>query len=95
MRSKGIYIPIIKINAWKSVSNAKIDLIDYNKITTLFNIEDLKEILNDKSELLMNFLYTNINETGTDKKLTLKMIMIDIIQTEKTLQQNIELFEKK
>lgn len=70
-------------------------MIDYNKITTLFNIEDLKEILNDKSELLMNFLYTNIDETGTDKKLTLKMIMIDIIQTEKTLQQNIELFEKK
>ncbi|MGV0923846.1 hypothetical protein [Empedobacter tilapiae] len=94
MRSKGIYIPRIKISAWKSVSNTKIDLIDYNKITTLSDIEELKQTLNNKSDFLMSFLYSNINETDKNKKQTLKMILLDIIQTERTLQQNIELMEK-
>ncbi|MGJ1431552.1 hypothetical protein ACR79M_08245 [Sphingobacterium spiritivorum] len=95
MKSKGIYMPQIKINAWKSVSSAKIDLIDYNKITSLSNIEELKGTLNNKTEFLMNFLYSNLNNTDKDKKQTLKMLLLDILQTEKTLQKSIELFEKK
>lgn len=47
-KSKGIYIPQIKINAWKSVSSNKIDLIEYEKITTLSNIEEMKDLLNKK-----------------------------------------------
>ena len=95
LKSKGIYIPQIKINAWKSVSSTKIDLVDYNQITTLSNIQELKELLNNKSELLGTFLYANINETEKNQKQTLKMILMDIIQIEKSIQQNIELFEKK
>ncbi|SMC80172.1 hypothetical protein [Moheibacter sediminis] len=95
MISKGIYIPQIKMSAWKSVSNNKIDLIDYQKITSLTNIEELKEILDDKSKFLMSFLYSNIHDTDKNTKQTLKMIIMDIMQTEKTLQQSIELFEEK
>lgn len=79
----------------KSVSSTKIDLVDYNQITTLSNIQELKELLNNKSELLGTFLYANINETEKNQKQTLKMILMDIIQIEKSIQQNIELFEKK
>lgn len=95
LKSKGIYIPQIKINAWKSVSSTKIDLVDYNQISTLSNIQELKELLNNKSELLGTFLYANINETEKNQKQTLKMFLMDIIQIEKSIQQNIELFEKK
>ncbi|MGJ1264442.1 hypothetical protein [Sphingobacterium spiritivorum] len=95
MRSKGIYIPKVKINAWKSVSNTKIDLIDYKKIATLSNIEELKQTLNDKSDFLMGFLYSNINQTDKNTKQTFKMIIMDIIQTEKTIQDHIEVFEKE
>lgn len=94
-KSKGIYIPQIKMNAWKSVSNTKIDLIDYEKITSLTNIEELKEILDDKSKFLMSFLYSNIHDTEKSTKQTLKMILLDIMQTEKSLQQSIEQFEEK
>lgn len=95
MKSKGIYIPQIKINAWRSVSNTKIDLIDYEKVTTLSNIEALKETLNNKSEFLTSFIYSNINERDKNIKQTLKMILLDIVQTEKMMQQNIAVFEKK
>lgn len=94
-KSKGIYIPQIKINAWKSISSSKIDLIDYQKITKLSYIEEQKETLSNKSDYLMSFLYNNLNETNKNKKQTLKMILMDIIQTEKTIQKAIDSFEKK
>lgn len=89
----GINIPQIKSNAWKSVSNAKIDLIDYEKITSLSNIENEKELLNKKSDFLMSFLYSNIYEKDKNVKQTLKMIIMDILQTEKTMLKRIEHFE--
>jgi hypothetical protein len=95
MKSKGIYIPQIKLNAWKSVSGSKIDLIDYKKITELSYIEEQKQALTNKSNFLMNFLYNNINEADKNKKQTLKMILMDIVQTEESIQKAIELFQKK
>ena len=95
MKSKGIYIPQIKLNAWKSVSGSKIDLIDYKKITELSYIEEQKQALTNKSDFLMNFLYNNINEADKNKKQTLKMILMDIVQTEESIQKAIELFQKK
>jgi len=95
MKSKGIYIPQIKLNAWKSVSSSKIDLIDYKKIAELSYIEEQKQTLSNKSDFLMRFLYNNVNEVDKNKKQTLKMILMDIVQTEKTMQKAIELFQKK
>lgn len=94
MKSKGIYIPQVKINAWKSISNSKIDLVDYKKIALLSNLEELKLTLYNKTDFLMNFLYSNINATDYKTKQTLKMILLDIVNNEKMLQRNIELFEK-
>ncbi|EEI92433.1 hypothetical protein HMPREF0765_2048 [Sphingobacterium spiritivorum ATCC 33300] len=43
----------------------------------------------------MGFLYSNINQTDKNTKQTFKMIIMDIIQTEKTIQDHIEVFEKE
>ncbi|WP_282628666.1 hypothetical protein [Empedobacter sedimenti] len=94
MNSKGIFMPQIKLNAWKSVSNTKIDLIEYKKINALSNIEDLKTILNNKVDFLMSFLYNNINATDRNTKQTFKMILQDILQTEITLQKYIDSYQK-
>lgn len=94
MRSKGINYPQIKTNAWKSVANGKIDLVDYKKVTSLSDIEEHKETLTKKTDFLMNFLYTNIDKTDASTKQTLKIILLDIIQTEKTIERSIEQFEK-
>jgi len=74
---------------------SKIDLIDYKKITELSYIEEQKQALTNKSDFLMNFLYNNINEADKNKKQTLKMILMDIVQTEESIQKAIELFQKK
>lgn len=93
-KCKGIYIPQVKINAWKAVANTKIDLVDYKKITSLSNLEELKQILSKKTDFVMNFLYTNINTTDQGVKHTFKIIVLDIIQTENSMLQNIEAFKE-
>jgi hypothetical protein len=95
MDSKGIYIPQVKINGWKAISSTKIDLMDYNRVNTLSNIAELKEMINNKSEFLMTYLYSNINSTDENTKQTFKMILLDIMQTENTMLQLIEYFEKE
>lgn len=94
MKSDGIRIPQIKINAWKTVSNTKIDLIDYEKITILANIAEHKDLLNSKMEFLMNFLYSKNTQTDENTKQTFKLLILDMIQTERTIQEYIEYYEK-
>ncbi len=86
----GIHMPTIKINSWKAISNSKIELMEYDKISALANIEEQKELLQTKIENLMNFIYPNTKETGIDKKELLKLMMLEIISPEVTIQQQIE-----
>lgn len=90
MKVNGINMPMIKINSWQAISKSKIELMEYNKISTLANIEEQKELLKYKSQNLMNFIYPNTKETGIDKKELLKLTMLDIISTEETTQKQIE-----
>lgn len=93
LKSDGVHIPQIRIHAWKSIANTKIDLIDYRKIALLSNIEELKATLNDKSDFLMKFLYSNFNTTDKNVKSTAIVILKDIMQTERTIQETIVHFE--
>lgn len=89
-KANGIRIPAIKLNSWKAISNTRIELIDYGKVSVLVNIEEQKEILKMKTEKLGDFFYSNINETGKEKKELMKLMMLDIIGTETPLQKQIE-----
>lgn len=90
IKSQGIYMPTIKINSFKSLSNSKIELIEYHKISAFSNIEEQKEILKTKSERLVDFVYSNTKETGKDKKEFMKILMLDIINTEIAIQKRIQ-----
>ena len=90
IKANGIQIPTIKINSWKAVSNSKIELMEFNKVSILAEIEESKEILKMKAEKLAAFTYSNTRETGKDKKEIMKIMMYDIISTEKSIQHGIE-----
>lgn len=90
IKANGIYIPSIKINSLKALSNSKIELMEYNKISALATIEEQKEMLRIKSERLQDFVYSNIKETSKDKKEFMKLLMVDIINTEIPLQKGIQ-----
>ena len=90
----GIHIPTIKINSWKAVSNSKIELLEYDLVSSLANIEEQKELLQIQTENITNYLFTNAEETGKYKKLVLKLMMRDIVLNVTALEKEIEKTEK-
>jgi len=89
MKVNGIQIPKIRISSWKAISNSKIELLKYNRISALANIEEQKETMLSKTQYLMNFLYPNIKETNSDKKELIMLMMQDIIVSENDLSEQI------
>ena len=81
-KTNGVSIPNIRLYSWKSLSNSKIQLLDYKDLSTLATIEEGKELLREKSRYLMNFLYTNIAKKDEYQKMILKGLMMDIMSTE-------------
>jgi len=90
LKANGINMPTIKMSTWKAFSNSRIELIKYEKVSVMVNIEEQKENLQMKTDKLVDFLYLNANETGKSKKEVLKIMMLDIMGTESYLQSGIE-----
>lgn len=90
MISNGVNAPIIKTNAWKAIANSKIELISYDKLSVLADIEDSKENLRWRLEKQMDFMYQNMEQTDKAKKVMLMMIISDMVNAEKELLAEIE-----
>lgn len=90
MKVNGVQIPQIRISSWKAISSSKIELLEYDRVSDLANIEEQKELLISKTQYLMNFLYPNIKDTSFDKKELIMFMMQDIMVTERDLQEEIE-----
>lgn len=84
-KTNGISLPRIRIHSWKALSNSRIELLDYESLSSLANIEEEKDLLGEKSSYLMNFLYNNIGEKTRYKKAILIGLMSDIISTESSI----------
>lgn len=91
----GVNFATIKNNSWKAIANSKIELIDFEKLSVLSDIDEGKENLNLKNEKILDFLYKNLKETGQAKKEVFNIFIQDIIWTEENLQSQIEAFLKK
>ena len=91
-KAQGLNFPLIRMNAWKAISNSRIELLDYDNIAGLANIEQQKDFLKIKLDKLTDLIYPNLYETGNDKKKIMKIMMLDIISTEESMQREIEHF---
>ena len=57
MRAEGIQIPIVKNTSWRSFLNTKMEIMDYEVIAQMTEIEEGKQFLRIKSEKLLDFVY--------------------------------------
>ncbi len=89
IKAKGINIPTIRMNAWKAISNSRIELIDYDKLSSLANIEEGKNILRMKTQKITDFTYSNLNNKSKGKKHIMSILISDIINSEKSIQEEI------
>lgn len=95
MKANGTHKPDIKLNSWRAIANSKIELIEYEKLSTLSDIEERKDNLYARIDKTADFLLMNITETSREKKELLKMMTFDVINAEKRLKSRIEDFLKE
>ena len=92
-KAGGMHAPQIRTNAWIAMSNRKIELVDFERIKVLSDIEEGKELLKQKLSYLMNFGYANMQDTATNKKQTIVILLMEIISTENSIKKQIEEYE--
>ena len=90
IKGNGLHFPSIKMNSWKAISYSRIELLDYDKISDLADIEEQKDILKTKKNKLIDLVYPNLYKTEKENKQIMKIMMMDILHTEKTMQEQIE-----
>ena len=69
VKADGVHLPTIRINSWKTISSAKIELLKPEDIRILSDIEQQRNVLDMKVEYLMNYLNTNINKKDIQTKI--------------------------
>ena len=92
IKSNGVQMPRIRTNSWDAISNTRIDLVEYDKLSALADIEERKTNLRERVEKQMEFTFQNFEETGTSKKQILNMILLDVVGAEQRLLAKIEEF---
>lgn len=63
----------------------KAELLDFEVISQLLEIEFQTDILSDKLERLTDFVYEHVNESSVDTKLKFAIFLSDVIDSEQTL----------
>ncbi|MEM9823047.1 MAG: hypothetical protein AAF985_18355 [Bacteroidota bacterium] len=91
-KADGIHGPLIKNSSWKAIASTKIELIEFEKLSTLSEIDASKKNLELKQEKLMDFMINNIKSTSQEKKEVLMLLMQEIISTEKYLYRELDAF---
>ena len=82
--------PTIKLNYWKALSRSKIELLEYEQLSALASIDEGNEFLKFKREKLMDFIYSNLTETGKKEKFLLRLILEDYLRTQTSIQNEIQ-----
>ena len=90
MRANGIQKPAIKTNSWNAIANSKIELIEYEKLSALSDIVERKENLDYRIDKQAEYILQNFEKSDKNKKVILKMLILDIVNAEKELQSKIE-----
>lgn len=89
---KGI---LIKNVSWHSFLNSKIELVEYEMISALADIDKSRELLDLKMNKLMDFVYEHSESTDRSKKEMLIAFIDNLIDSEESLRIEHENFLKE
>ncbi|MFK7984128.1 MAG: DUF6090 family protein [Saprospiraceae bacterium] len=89
-KTEGVSFANVKNNSWKAIANSRIELIEFEKLSALSDIDDGEASLALKQEKILDFIYDNLKNTKQEKKEVFKLLIQDIIWTKESLQLQIE-----
>lgn len=90
----GVQFPLIKNISLRFFISQKADLVDFDLISRLLEIEEHTNVLSDKMKRLADFAYENINNTEEESKITFAYLLYDAIDSEETLMKSYTEFFK-
>ena len=91
MKTNGLKVIAIKNNSWWSFLNAKIEIIGYETISNLGDVEATKQFINRKVNLLMDFALENAESKETSLKRMLIIQVLNLVDSEEGL---VEIYEE-
>ena len=94
-KADGIYGANVKNSSWKAIANSKIELVDFEKLSALSEINESKESLELKREKQLDFMINNLKASDQEKKEIFMLLNQEILSTEKYLLLEFEEFLKK
>jgi len=83
--AEGLQVASIKNIAWQAILNKKIQLIDYEIVSNLADIDESDEVLNMQITKLIDYLYTYSDKSDYKSKETFDVILEDLMYTEEQL----------
>ncbi|MEM6720525.1 MAG: hypothetical protein AAF611_14455 [Bacteroidota bacterium] len=93
-KAKGLYGPTIKNYSWKAIAATNIELIEFEKISALSEIDQSKKSIELKLEKKLDFLYEHIKSTDPEKKEVFMLLVLELMSTERFLLLEIKEFLK-
>ena len=84
-KTKGLEVPTVKNTSWKSFLNSKMELVKFDVISKLTDIEESKGFMNKKLDGLMGFVFDNIESTESKTKKKLEMQLLNLLDSEEEL----------
>jgi len=81
----------IKNTAWKAMTYSRLDLLEYEKISILTDIDEQKGIMNAKFEKLTDLIYSKLGSTDYIDRELFRITVNDLLYAESTL---LELHDK-
>lgn len=70
----------------------KAELLDFELISKLLEIERHADLLSDKIDILADFAYESVNDRGEEAKLRFTYLLVNVIDTEQTLLEAYTIF---
>lgn len=87
MRAKGLQSATIKSAAWQSLNNSRLELVEYDVIAILTEIEEHKETLQVKMNACLTFLFDNLHATRKEDKQTLIYHIYNLLDSGEALME--------
>jgi len=89
-KAGGIWAPRINNNSWRAVANSRIELIEFEKLSSLSELDESKNTQDYKQKKIMDFVLENVKSTDNDKKEILMMMVLEMVSSGKYIQSEIE-----
>lgn len=83
----GFQIATVKNISLRFFVANKAELLDFELISYLLEIEQITNILSAKIDRLANFAYEHVNDSGEDARVRFTYLLMDIIDSERNLQR--------